>query len=500
MRALDPWGSGRAAPRDRAARHSALTDSQRRSQSARMRSVRVVGTSGVLLAAALAGCDGSAPLAITEQALPWQPAEAIALLSITFDDAHDSQLAAARILEGEPGTAPEDSFRGTFFVVTGALRRDGDPAGRLTAADVQALADAGHEISGHTLNHLSLSALAAVDPYEARRQVCNDRRALQALGVQPVGFAYPKSDDDGAHDLVRDCGYAYARDAGGLVPPALVGVHAETVPPLDPFEIRVAPSIDAAAPAGDLRGELAKAAALEAWLEAIRDTGGGWLSITIHHLRDGCGALRYCMEESELRALVAWLRTHPPGIAVRTFDQVMVGDPLVANPSLEQAAAGTSPVRPACFKRVGLGSNFPAIIAPAPGRTGLYAEILRPTTGVPHPMIEIDPTGRGCAIPVTRGRRYDVRAFARAQQPPSAPPDATGTALARAVVMMQVDGQWLPPVDGPAIAVGDAWTPVSFITEPVPAGVTALAFGVRYADATGARPDLHVDDLSVVER
>jgi peptidoglycan/xylan/chitin deacetylase (PgdA/CDA1 family) len=453
---------------------------------------------GVLLSLGMTmslACDETA-LGSLSQALPWQPPEAEVIVSFTLDDGFDSQLLAAQILQGDVETAPEDSYRGTFFIVTGALRRPTDGAGRMTPAEVQALHAAGHEIGGHTLGHLDLAALALVDPYEVRRQICNDRRALEALGVQPVGFAYPKSADNGVHEVAQACGYAYARDADGLTLPPRAGLHAETVPPLAPFDIAALPSISAAAPVGDVRREASTAAGLQAWVEAVRAGGGGWVNLILHHVRESCGTLDYCMEEAELRGFVAWLRTRPHGVAVRTMAQVVLGDALVGNPSLETPNTGASPPRPLCWKRVGNGSNFPAIVAPGPGRTGSYAEILRPTTSVATPAFEIDRLGRGCALPVTPGRRYELRAFARCVSPPG----VGGRASGRLTMTVLVDGVWQPTVLGPVVATTDDWTPLSFLSPPLPPGATAVVFGVQYAGGTGTRPDLHVDDFSIIER
>jgi hypothetical protein len=454
---------------------------------------------GVLLSACamsmLMACDDTA-LGTLTAALPWQPPEAEVIVSFTLDDGHDSQLVAAQILQGDVETAPEDSYRGTFFIVTGALRRPTDGPGRMTPADVQALDAAGHEIAGHTLGHLDLAALMLVDPYEVRRQICNDRRVLEALGVRPVGFAYPKSADNGVHEVARACGYAYARDADGLTLPPRAGLHAETVPPLAPWDIAALPSISANAPVGDIRRIASTAAGLQAWVQAVQAEGGGWVNLILHHVRPSCAGIDYCMAEAELRGFVAWLRTRPPGIAVRTMAQVMLGDALVGNPSLEAPNPGTSPPRPLCWRRIGNSSNFPAITAPGPGRTGTYAEILRPTTSVATPSFEIDRTGRGCALPATPGRRYEVRAFARCVSPPG----VGGRASGRLTMAVLVDGTWQTTTLGPVVAATDDWTPLSFLSPPLPAGATALVFGVQYAGGTGTRPDLHVDDFSIIER
>jgi hypothetical protein len=63
-----------------------------------------------------------------------------------------------------------------------------------------------------------------------------------------------------------------------------------------------------------------------------------------------------------------------------------------------------------------------------------------------------------------------------------------------------VDGVWQPTVLGPVVATTDDWTPLSFLSPPLPPGATAVVFGVQYAGGTGTRPDLHVDDFSIIER
>jgi peptidoglycan/xylan/chitin deacetylase (PgdA/CDA1 family) len=455
----------------------------------------------LVLFVALTSCDVSDPLlGELEAELLGQPPEVTTIVSFGFDDGYDSQLVGADILEGPAGTAAQDSYRGTFFIVSGALRRPSDGPGRLTQADVKALAAAGHEIAGHTLTHQHLPDLALDDPHELRRQVCNDRRALEALGHHPAGFAYPFGENEGAESTVAECGYAYGRDAGGLTLPPGAGARAETVPPLDPFVIRSLPSVDAAGPAGSVARRAADADELRNWVEQVRNSGGGWLNITLHHIRTGCGTLRYCMETSELEAFVAWLRTRPSGVAVRTLGQVMIGDPLVANPSLERTEPNSSPVRPACFWRAGNSSNFPSIQSPGPGRTGAYAEILRPTAAVATPMIQIFENGRDCSLPVVAGRRYEVRAHARALQPPSAPAGATGQCTARLVVSVLQNGTWRVLANSPTAPVAGTWTLLRYISPKVPANATAIAFGVRYAGSSGSAPDLHVDDFAAFER
>jgi len=72
-------------------------------------------------------------------------------------------------------------MRATLQVISGRIGQ----RGYLSLEELRALADAGHEVGGHTLHHVNLSHLT---PEEARREVCDDRAALMSLGF-PVTSA-----------------------------------------------------------------------------------------------------------------------------------------------------------------------------------------------------------------------------------------------------------------------------------------------------------------------
>lgn len=83
----------------------------------------------------------------------------------------------------------------------------------LTDAQLRQLADAGHEIGGHTVNHTVLTTLT---PDGAREQVARGRDHLQALLGRPVrSFAYPNGrpvrDYDAGHAaMLRELGFEAA--------------------------------------------------------------------------------------------------------------------------------------------------------------------------------------------------------------------------------------------------------------------------------------------------
>ncbi|MBD2895906.1 hypothetical protein amrb99_48480 [Actinomadura sp. RB99] len=123
-------------------------------------------------------------------------------VSLTFDDGLQDQYDNVRALLDRHG------MKATFFVSTGLLGRPG----RMTRSEVMDLAASGHEIGGHTLDHLDLTDLPGG---ERHRQVCDDRTALRRMGLPARAFAYPfGAVDDDAAQTVRDCGYRSAHGTG----------------------------------------------------------------------------------------------------------------------------------------------------------------------------------------------------------------------------------------------------------------------------------------------
>lgn len=215
-----------------------------------------MGRAAVALAAAVTGT--------TLSPAPASAAPGPVVVSLTFDDGLTSQYQLAPTLAAH-------QVRATFFLNTGQIPAS-EGAGRMTWAGAQSLAAAGHEIGGHTLNHVNLSD-PAVPLDEKRRQVCEDRANLVAHGLTPVTFAYPTGGTDAtAEGIVRDCGYRTAREAGGLLETG--PSYAETVPPRDgAFAIRAL---------GTSYNGPITLAALQTATQAAYDNGGGWLPMLFH--------------------------------------------------------------------------------------------------------------------------------------------------------------------------------------------------------------------------
>lgn len=139
---------------------------------------------------------------------PEQRRAAISALQVQLKylapDAREAQL--RRMLDAHPvGPLPQDLM--------------------LTDAQLRALADAGHEIGGHTVHHTVLTTLT---PDDARAQVQQGRQQLEALLGRPVrSFAYPNGrpqrDYDASHArMLRELGFdaAVSTSAGVAMPGA----------------------------------------------------------------------------------------------------------------------------------------------------------------------------------------------------------------------------------------------------------------------------------------
>jgi hypothetical protein len=228
------------------------------------------------------------------------------IVSLTFDDGWNTQLQAARYLA-------DQGMQGTFYVNSEQI---GDDA-YLSLDELRAIAAAGHEIAGHTLTHAHLPQLSADD---VRREVCDDRANLDHLGFRPTSFAYPYGEmSRAAMRIVRACGYTNARGVSGLYnsrQSCSQCPSAETLPLMEPFNIRTAASVRQPDPVGQIKDQVRRAVRV-----------GGWLPLVFHHICADKPAP--CNEEQGIRyqdliRVVDWLSTQP--VTVRPVREVAGGE------------------------------------------------------------------------------------------------------------------------------------------------------------------------------
>jgi peptidoglycan/xylan/chitin deacetylase (PgdA/CDA1 family) len=281
---------------------------------------------GILILAAAVALTTSLP--IWAVPVPSAAASTPTVVTLGFDDGTVDQFT-----NGFPILAAH-GMRATFFVNTGPILA-GDPA-HMTWADLHALASAGNEITGHTIDHADLKPLSVA---AAEHEVCDDRNTLLAQGFAPESFAYPFGSFDATSEtVVHYCGYNSGRGVAGI---SKSGPFGETIPPADAYATRTPPNPKKAT----------KLSTLESYVRnAETDTQStDWVQFVFHHVCDKstgghCGA--YSISLPKLTAFLDFLQGEVTAgrIVVETTAQV-IGGPL--NPACHWDTDGTGCIPPA---------------------------------------------------------------------------------------------------------------------------------------------------------
>ncbi|MCY1020568.1 polysaccharide deacetylase family protein [Pyxidicoccus sp. MSG2] len=418
----------------------------------------------------------------------------------------------------------------TFYISAGRIGR----SGYLTLADLRALAAAGHEIGGHTLDHEDLDPLPLA---EQRHQVCDCRVALMGYGFPVTSFAYPfGSEGATAKQTVIFCNYNNARHTGRIRSPT--GCNscplAESVPPADAFSIRSPTSIKSDWTLANLQSLVLQA----------ENGGGGWIMISLHDICSGCGT--YAITESLLDSFLAWLAPRVSrGTFVRTAHEVVggavkppiradggvvdggvpdagvldAGSPdagtpdagtpdagtpdagipdagvpdggspdgggpqLLPNPSLEVDADGDNV--PDCWKRTNAGTQSGSWSRTTDAHSGSWAQRVTLTslsTGGER-RLEIRQDFGTCPPSVVVGRRYRVSAWYKT------------TARAGFRAFYRTASGWVAWSAGPDLPTSTSYRQGEWLTPPVPSGAVAISVALALR-STGT---LTMDDFSLVD-
>ncbi len=431
-----------------------------------------MGTTAILLAALF----NSAVLA--------QPASAASpvIVSLTFDDSHVDQLAAAAYMNSK-------GLHGTFYIPSGFL--NSDPV-YMNTAQALALQTAGNEIAGHTITHPDLTL---ADTPEEQRQICNDRNALTALGFRITSFAYPFAASSPALEtIVAACGYNSARGLGDIasqIPASAGSPLAETLPPADAFLTKAPDQIDSTWTLQNMKDLTLKA-----------EPGGGWMQYTFHHINVAGEPLS--IPTADFNALIDFLAAEQAAgrVVVKTVDQAMGGavKPLAANgppppapitsgnllrnPGFETAGtvAGSPPY---CWVPGSYGANTYTSSTVATAHTGTAATqvvMSAYTNGDAKVLPPLD-TGQ-CSPTVTPGHRYTMSAW------------YTSTAQTQFELYYRIgQGAWHYWTSSPFVLPSATYTQTSWTSPPVPPGATAMSMALTLS-STGT---LVTDDYSLTE-
>ncbi|MBT2536343.1 polysaccharide deacetylase family protein [Arthrobacter sp. ISL-69] len=420
---------------------------------------------------------GNAPGPLKNFSAPVDTSLALTTVTLTFDGGRASQLAAAQVLKS-------NGLRATFFVNSGFV----GAKDYMTVEDLHALAADGNEIGGHTA---TLADLTALDPDEAKRQVCNDRTNLTDWGFKVTSFAYPfaaKSPE--AEATVAGCGYNSARSQGDVR--SSLGCAdcavSETVRPADVFSTRSTPEVGSAWTINDLQQAVMQA-----------ETAGGWLQLSFFDIDDS-GSPR-SVSPALFSDFVSWLatRTDEGTTAIRTVHDVIGGGakPAVAGPAAPPAPPGVNALRnpgletagkyglPECWQVSSYGENSHVLSTLTPGHSGGIARRLD-VTGYASgdakllPVLDLG----ACAPSAVPGHSYTLRAW------------YTSTASTQFELYYRNKvGTWTYWTASPWFPASSAYRQAEWTAPPVPADAVGISFGLNlFSDGELATDDYEMLD------
>jgi peptidoglycan/xylan/chitin deacetylase (PgdA/CDA1 family) len=243
----------------------------------------------IILAIVIAGCSNSPANAPGTDQLTFKNT----VVSLTFDDGDADNYAVRPILA-------ENNLRATFYIVSGFTGTDG----YMTAEQLRDLYEDGHEIGGHTISHVKLTEVRGAD---LRREICQNRLDLMALGFDVVSFAYPFGHyDEEAKQVVKDCGFNNARIVTG---------GPDSVPPGDVYALQAMPYIV----------KNTRVAKIQRYVTQVEDAGGGWVILVFHHVCDKCD--QYAIDLPSFTEFAGWLKEQQGnGLVIKTVGEVIGGE------------------------------------------------------------------------------------------------------------------------------------------------------------------------------
>jgi peptidoglycan/xylan/chitin deacetylase (PgdA/CDA1 family) len=452
--------------------------------------LRVVALAAGLAAAVFAGLPGAAGAAVQRGGIPAAAASGLR--------AHSAQARPPRtVVTFAWGGGYRDQTRSlpifrrygmhaTYFVPSGLVCLQSRAACArsspfLTLSQLREVAAGGNEIGGLGVLHVPLTTMPAA---EAQREVCDDRVNLFRWGFRPTDFVYPFALENPAVEAIaRQCGYNSGLGAGELrgAGKCLSCAWAETIPPRHPMVVRAPVEVNSVGTRWTL-------GTYQSLVRGAQRHGGGWIILTIHQV-----CKQACLEgitAGQLSGVLRWLHSQAGrGVAVETMRQVIGGPfrrpvagpaprkmaaPGVANAALARNA-GNGTGYPACFQASDYGHNTTAFsYQPDGGPGGAGTETVRVSNWASGDAKLLQALDLGaCAPSAAAGRRYTVAAQYKATLPTQFD-----------VYYRTAIGSWQYWATSPAFPASATWAKASWSTPAVPAGATAVSFGLA-ADSDG---------------
>jgi peptidoglycan/xylan/chitin deacetylase (PgdA/CDA1 family) len=417
------------------------------------------------------------------------------VVSLTWDDGRASQAQSAAIQQSR-------GFPATYYVNSGFL---GSSRYYLTKPQLDSIAAAGNEIGGHTSLHENLTK---IPPADASATVCNDRQQLVSWYGPAAGasFAYPfGAANADVEQIVKDCGYSSARGVTGVISPytCFTCRPSESIPPRNPYRLATPTSVSPSMTLADLQFQVENSAL----------NGGGWVIFVMHDIGVPGDSLN--IDPILYGQFLDWLKTRSE-VSVRTVGDVMAnGVPTTTTsststttPTSTSTTSTTTPPPPPipmsipnsdletdidgkpvsdCWLRGYAKTNTATWNRTSGSHSGSWAEevtITEFTSGDRKLVSALDggTANGGCAPSVDSESSYRLGAWYRS------------TAETRFVVFLRDSaGAWRYWRTGPWINSSPDWSEAFYETGQLPAGTTAISFGL----ALSAVGTLATDDYSL---
>ncbi|HEX4527325.1 MAG TPA: chitobiase/beta-hexosaminidase C-terminal domain-containing protein [Gaiellaceae bacterium] len=425
---------------------------------------------------AVAGSAGADPATLSSKAAGHATRTLSAVpqtvVTLTFDDGDANQYVVRTMLSSR-------GMHATFFLNSPEI---GNDSSYMTWSQIANLYADGNEIAGHTAYHPDLTQL---DPPEAQREICYDRNLLLSHGYPATNFALPFGTyNPTVESLIQACGYNSARTTDQFGLGCTPGPCAETIPPQNAYQTRIA---------GAAEDGLA---ALKQEVTLAEQNGGGWAQLLFHDICNGCSGL--AISQTNFGNLLNWLQgqMQTNNVVIKTVAQVIggpmqaavAGPPLppapngsnaTANPSLEQDADGDGV--PDCFFTNTWGNESVSWTLTTDAHTGSHAErvdVSHYSSGSDSLLPNQDLGA--CTPTVIPGHQYRITEWYKSNAPVSFD-----------LYVRKTDWSWAYSTSSANFPASSTWTQASWVTPVVPSGVNGAIAGLEIAQ----NGFLTVDDL-----
>lgn len=428
-----------------------------------------------IIAALLVGWSGSPASGVSQKVI----------VSLTWDDGRANQATTTAIQDAH-------GMKATYYINSGDIDSSGY---YLTKAQLDQISADGNEIGGHTQHHERLTSIS-LDA--ATSTICNDRQTLVDWYGPAAGrsFAYPYgASNSDVQKIPATCGYTSARGVTGIrtAKTCLGCPYAEALPPRNPWNLAVPPSISSATTLEDLKFQVTQAAS----------GGGGWIIYTMHSIGNPADA--YNIDPSVYDTFLSWLAARSD-VQVMTVGDVMGTTWTVPTTTTTTTVPQTPPTAVAmvnagleldadknglsdCWLRGYAGTNTATWKRTTSAHTGGFAEevtISSFTNGDRKivPMLDSGTANGGCSPSVSGSNSYSLNVWYRS------------TGVSNMVVFLRdSSGAWRYWRTGPIVSPSSTWATTSMTTGALPVGTTAISYGLAL-EAVGT---LATDDYSMTQ-